>query len=307
MKTVRALFLCVFAVWSLGAAAQVSPLGAKAYAPEAFNGVPADKRTSTYMVALLKEGLDFPAGFMCGASIIANDWVLTAAHCLYDDKCNKLKFTSLYAIGGTVPLKPGLPRMDATAVRPHPGFRCIPLVDMIAAFKAGQPIPMGNDIGLVRLDGVRVPDPALVLAKDRSDAAGQLVASGWGTLGNGGAMSSKLNSVQLATIALAQCVQAWSPSTLSSDQLCVMPPSLSPPAGICSGDSGGPLVATVGLNRVQAGIVSLGHLVCNMVDRPSLFTNVFAHRPWIEENVGAANLAVASSSCTPAAIAANIC
>lgn len=299
MKTLRAILLCLIAAWSLGATAQVSPLGAKAYAQvpplganadttKIFHGHLADEQTSTYMVALLKEGREFPGGFMCGASIIANDWVLTAAHCLYDEKCiQKIDPKSLYAIGGTVPLKPWLPRMNATVVLVHPDFKCMPFDEMIATVKAGNPIPMGNDIGLVRVDGVRVPYPALLLATDDPATNEPLVASGWGSLGNVGAMSSRLNSVDLETIPMSQCAQAWLPSKLSPDQLCVKPPT--PTAGICSGDSGGPLVATVGSNRVQAGIVSLGPLVCKIVDRPSLFTNVFSHRQWIEQNVGAAN------------------
>lgn len=307
MRALRLVLWGQIGLWALGAFAQVEPMGTKAYRPEVFNGLPADARTGTYMVALLQEGLEFPGGFMCGGSIVADGWVLTAAHCLYDRSCNKLEFTALYALGGNLPLGPGLPRMNATAVRTHPNFSCMPVVQMIAAFTAGQAIPMGNDIGLVRVDGVRMPAPALVLASDGLAASAPLVASGWGTLGNNGALSSKLNSVSLDTVATPKCAHDWSPSTLSADQLCVAPPKLGPLAGICSGDSGGPLVATLGINRVQAGVVSLGHLVCSVVDRPSLFTSVLAHRPWIESVVGIGKLAVAAPSCTLAAVAAGIC
>lgn len=307
MKTLRIILACLLAVLYLGAFAQVSPMGTKAYGPEIFNGTPADQRTSTYMVALMKEGFDYPGGFMCGASIVADGWALTAAHCLFDLECNPLDATALYMMGGGAPLRAGLPRMNVTAVRPHPSFRCMPANDMLAAFKTGQPIPMGNDIGLVRVKDLRMPDPALVLASDGTAAAGSLIASGWGTLGNDGALSSKLNSVTLDTVALSVCAQAWAPSILSADQLCVIPPKLSALSGVCSGDSGGPLVATQGLNRVQAGVVSLGHLVCSVVDRPSLFTNVSTHHPWIIGVVGSGKLAVATTSCTPAAAAANIC
>lgn len=307
MKVLRLVLGGFLGLWALGAVAQIEPMGSKAFKPEIFNGVPADSRTGTYMVALLKEGLEFPGGFMCGASIVADGWVLTAAHCLYDSNCNKVTFTTLYALDGRVPLGSSLLRMNATAVRPHPNFRCMPVAEMIAAFNAGQAIPMGNDIGLVRVDGVSVRAPALVLASDGSAASGVLVASGWGTLGNGGAPSATLNSVSLVMVATSTCAQAWSPSVLSADQLCVTPPKLGPLAGICSGDSGGPLVATLGLNRVQAGVVSLGHLVCSVVDRPSLFTSVLTHRGWIESVVGSGKLAVAGPSCTPVAIAAGIC
>ncbi len=307
MKAPNPLIGCLLALWMLSAGAQMAPLGNKAYLPEMYNPVPADKRTGSYMVALLREGWEFPGGFLCGASIVADGWVLTAAHCLFDSNCKKLQFTDLYAIGGGLPLMPGLPRMNATAVRPHPGFRCMPFEEMIAAFNAGQPIPMGNDIGLVRVEGIKVSEPALIVAKDGAASAAPLVASGWGTLGNGAGISSKLNSVSLTVVSTSTCVQAWYPSTLSPDQLCVGPPKLSPLAGVCSGDSGGPLVATLDFNRVQAGLVSLGHLVCNVVDRPSLFTNVLTHRPWIESNVGVGKLADGSKTCTKAMEAAGIC
>ncbi|MDB5884652.1 MAG: trypsin alpha, partial [Polaromonas sp.] len=259
--------------------AQVEPLGWKAYKPEIFNGWPADLITSNYMVALLREGLEFPGGFICGASVIADGWALTAAHCVFDATCKLRKPATLYGLSGSAKLDPGLPRLSATNVLPHPDFTCVPAEEQIAAAKESRPIRMGNDIALVVLEGLKVSQRPLLIATDGTVAVTKMVASGWGTLGNA-SLSYQLMSVQLELEPQSTCAQAWQPSILSSDQLCVGPPAKGPAAGICSGDSGGPLVGSKGPTRVLAGLVSLGHLVCSKVDRPSLFTNVTMHRSW---------------------------
>lgn len=305
----RAALPLLLGVWCTAPQAQVEPMGAKSYGPQVFNGNPADIHTTTYMVALLREGLDFPGGFLCGGTVVADGWVLTAAHCLYDGNCKLRKYTTIYAISGRAQLSSGLPKLNATAVVAHPGFQCMPVDQQIAAVQSGKPIPMGNDIGLVRVAGISQPHPALLLPVNAAVASmSPLVASGWGTLGNSGAPSVTLMSVDLAAAPRNSCVQAWAPSVISNDQLCVGPPKQGPAGGICSGDSGGPLVGALNSQRVQAGIVSLGHLVCTNVDRPSLFTSVLAHRAWIENQVGHNNLPVAAATgCTAADIAAARC
>jgi secreted trypsin-like serine protease len=302
---VRSLALGL-ALCPLASMAQVEPLGWKAYKPEVFNGFPADLIASNYTVALLREGLEFPGGFICGASVIADGWALTAAHCVFDATCKLRKSATLYGVSGSAKLAPGLPKLSATDVLPHPDFKCVPVEEQIAAIKQGRPIPMGNDIALIVLEGLKVPQRPLLLATDGTVAASQLVASGWGMLGSG-SLSYQLMSVRLDPQAQSICAQSWQPNILSSDQLCVGPPAKGPAAGICTGDSGGPLVRAKGSNLVQAGVVSLGHLMCSNVDRPSLFTNVLTHRAWIEKEVGKSNLPVAVAGCTAADVAAGIC
>ena len=306
MSMRRHVRLLALALCPLTLMAQVEPLRWKAYKPEVFNGSPADVITSNYMVALLREGEEFPGGFICGASVIADGWALTAAHCLFDATCRLRKSATLYGLNGSAKLNPSLLRRSVTEVLPHPGFNCVPVEEQLAAVNEGKPIRMGNDIALVALEGLTVPQRPLLIATDGTVAVTKMVASGWGTLGSG-SLSYLLMSVQLDPQPQTACAEAWQPSTLSSDQLCVGPPAKGPAAGICSGDSGGPLVGTKGSNRVQAGLVSLGHLVCNKVDRPSLFTNVLMHRSWIEKEVGKANLPVASTGCTVADLAAGVC
>lgn len=298
----------VVGMFASGVSAQVEPMVTKRHTPLIIGGKDADDRTATYVVALMREGLDFPQGFLCGGTIVADGWVLTAAHCLYDGKCGLRRFMTLYTINGTSLLRPGLGKLSVTEVRPHAGFQCIPVEEQIAAVKSGISIPMGNDIGLVRVPGIKLSRPPLFVPSENVViSAVKLEASGWGTLGSAGLPSPVLKSVMLTSIAPNLCIQAWAPSSVSNDQLCVSAPAQNPVSGVCSGDSGGPLVATLGNNRFQAGIISLGHFVCSNVDRPSLFTNVATHRAWIENIIGIEGLPHAVSGCTEADVAARAC
>ncbi len=287
MRSLQATLLVILIVISQITLGQVSPARVNSYGPNIFKGTSADNRSSTYMVALMREGMPFPSGFLCGATVIADEWALTAAHCLYDGDCTPWRYSQIYAFSDQVVLNPDLPKLRAKEIVAHSNFVCVPEDQQINAVKNGIPIPMGNDIGLVRLDGLRLPKQPLFLAAIRpAEELSPLVASGWGSLNDTKQISSTLMSINLSQMPAPSCTKAWAPSTVSSDQLCVGPLKQGPLGGVCSGDSGGPLIATIDNERVQVGIVSFGHLACSHVDRPSLFTNVATHLTWIEKQIG---------------------
>ncbi|WP_425306721.1 serine protease [Cupriavidus pauculus] len=292
---------------SLPALAQVEPLGTKGYGTQVFKGYDADKATASYTAAIFREGMGFPEGFICGSTVIANGWLLTAAHCLYDRDCRRRDASTLYSVANMAVFGPEPRKISVKTATPHPAFQCTTVIKQLEAIKAGKPLPMGNDIALIRAPGVEVPGSGLYLPGGTLPLPpSPLVASGWGSLGNNTGMSAKLQSVKLSTQPHDTCAKAWLPSTISPDQLCVGPPSSRADGGICSGDSGGPLVGASKDYFVQVGVVSLGHLVCNIVDRPSLFTDVESHRKWIEGVVGAGNLPT-PAGCTLTAYANGIC
>lgn len=232
-----------------------------------------------WQIVLFQRGANGVYIPICGGSLIASQWVLTAAHCVPGFK------TASYRIGyGSVEMGK-MKVSDVAEVRPHAGY---------------DPETSDNDIALIKLAApvTGVQFAALAKAGPRTERTGdRLTVTGFGRMaecpsGQSGAacrMQDRLQQVDVPVVAIDACRAAYQDtgSVLGDRQIC---------AGYteggrdsCQGDSGGPLVRAVGNDRwEQVGVVSWG-IGCARANRPGVYTRVAAFSDWLRQALGASS------------------
>ncbi|TLQ46601.1 S1 family peptidase [Streptomyces marianii] len=240
-KLVRALKRCAVVGAVALAAVSLQPASASAAAPPVVGGTRAAQGEFPFMVRL---------SMGCGGSLLTQQIVLTAAHCVGSSGNN----TSITATAGVVDLRSSSAiKVRSTKVLRAPGYN-------------GN----GKDWALIKL-AQPINLPTLNIAESAAYDNGTFTVAGWGAAREGGPQQRYLLKAQVPFVSDASCRQSY-PSLIADEEICAGFTQ----GGIdtCQGDSGGPMFRRDNAGAwIQVGIVSWGQ-GCARPDYPGVYTEV---------------------------------
>ncbi|XP_066971840.1 CLIP domain-containing serine protease B4-like [Macrobrachium rosenbergii] len=222
-----------------------------------------------------------PSKGLCGGSLINENFVLTAAHCI--DKSalpnNALPTVVLGEHRISTPSETKYTiTMRAKAVWPHEWYN------------QDQGISVKDyDIGLVELENpvslTSTPFIAPACAPDplKSYDDISVTVAGWGyTSFPTGQQSDVLRKVELKTVPISKCKKSYASGIITNQMICAFGTG----KDACFDDSGSPLMAQEGNNWVVIGLVSFGPERCADPSISGVYTRVGDYIPWIQSKIG---------------------
>ncbi|MFC3914639.1 serine protease [Pseudaeromonas sharmana] len=228
--------------------------------------------TWPWIVSIETKGAVTPYwGHFCGGTLIAPQWVLTAAHCLVDETASSL----VVRVGGY-----DLSSTSTAGTLGNP--------DQILVHPRYDGNSMDNDIALLHLSSAINSDAVSLISSAAMSTIVDdtlLTTMGWGnTSTTGDSYPTRLQEVEVPLVNQDICAQAYeSNGTVVTDNMLCAGYIETGGKDSCQGDSGGPIVLGSDSSASQVGIVSFGE-GCAEPGYPGIYTRLSNYHPWLNQH-----------------------
>jgi secreted trypsin-like serine protease len=230
--------------------------------PKIVGGRASDTGSWPWMVALSYNTLPQNNDAFCGATLIAKDWVLTAAHCVVDQTIDSI-----------------------SVVTPNQTNNESLLIKQIVVHPSYNAETFEHDLALIELAKVSQIFPIKILSSHTIQDRGEkeAIALGWGTVSAKKAIYPvNLQQVNLTILDSGKCSNFM--GGITENMICAGDKTYQ--KDTCQGDSGGPLIVfdTESNAWRQAGITSWGY-GCAQTNSYGVYTRLKNYADFISTTI----------------------
>ena len=207
--------------------------------------------------------------FVCGGSIISENWILTASHCTVGEPVSGITVDAGFV---SSKLSSYTQRVKVQEKYEHPQYNDTEIIHDIALLQLQESLKFDDQVKPILLPTGK---DDLVAVGSKCDIIG------FGDTDFDEPEDKVQQEAVTYVVSKEECLNSF--ADVEDSQLCANEPNA--PIGICLGDSGGPM-ACYDASREQhvlRGISSFGAEECGLTDVADVFARVSWYKDWIKE------------------------